>query len=134
MTKHRVTPDVPSQYTIPPNHLKGLIMKYSIIFVALVAVFGLSACEKPTVVNVPAAPSTVPGPAGPQGATGNQGATGTQGDTGSQGATGTQGDTGSQGATGYQGDTGRTGATGTQGDTGKTGDTIVVVPAPAEQK
>ena len=100
-------------------------MKYSIIFVALVAVFGLSACEKPTVVNVP--PSTVPGPAGPQGAAV------TQGNTGTQGTTGTQGDTGAQGATGFQGDTGKTGATGTQGDTGKTGgDTIVIVPAPAQ--
>lgn len=94
-------------------------MKYSILFVALVAVFGLSACEKPTVVNVP--PSTVPGPAGPQGTTGTQG------------TTGSQGETGTQGATGFQGDTGKTGATGTQGDTGKPGgDTIVIVPAPAK--
>ncbi|MBT9613583.1 MAG: collagen-like protein [Burkholderiales bacterium] len=92
-------------------------MKYSTLFVALVTVLGLSACDRPTVVNVPATPVAVPGPAGPQG------------------ATGTQGDTGTQGATGYQGDTGKTGATGTQGDTGKTGgDTIVIVPVPAEQK
>ncbi len=103
--------------------MKGLIMNYSILFVALVAVFGLSACEKPTVVNVPATPAAVPGPAGPQGATG------TQGDTGTQGATGTQGETGTQGATGS------TGFEGAKGDTGKTGgDTIVIVPAPTEQR
>jgi len=100
-------------------------MKYSTLFVALVTVLGLSACDKPTVVNVPATPVAVPGPAGPQGATGSQGATGTPGDTGTQGATGTQGDTGSPGYDGAKGDTGKTG-----------GSTIVVVPppAPAEQK
>jgi len=98
--------------------MKGLSMKYSTLFVALVTVLGLSACEKPTVVNVPATPVAVPGPAGPQGATG------TPGDTGTQGATGTQGDTGSPGYDGAKGDTGKTG-----------GGTIVVVPpAPAEQK
>lgn len=98
-------------------------MKYSTILVAFVTVFGLSACDKPTVVNVPATPVAVPGPTGPQGATG------TQGDTGTQGATGYQGDTGKTGATGTQGDTG------TQGATGKTGgDTIVVVPVPAERR
>ena len=97
-------------------------MKYSTLFVALVTVFGLSACEKPTVINVPATPIAVPGPAGPQGATG------TQGETGTQGATGYQGDTGKTGATGTQGDTGMQGATGKTG-----GDTIVIIP-PAEQK
>jgi len=43
------------------------------------AALGLAACEKPTVVNVPAAPSTVPGPAGPTGATGSQGEAGKTG-------------------------------------------------------
>ncbi len=100
-------------------------MKYSTLFVALVAVLGLSACDKPTVVNVPATPVAVPGPAGPQGDTGAQGATGTPGDTGTQGATGTQGDTGSPGYDGAKGDTGKT-----------VGGTILVVPppAPAQQK
>lgn len=95
-------------------------MKYSILFASLITVFGLSACDKPTVVNVPATPASVPGPAGPQGATG------TQGETGTKGATGTQG---------YEGAQGDTGKTGTQGETGKTGgDTVIVVPVPSEQK
>jgi hypothetical protein len=99
--------------------MKGTIMKYSTLLVALVTVLGLSACDKPTVVNVPAATVAVPGPAGPQGDTGTQGATGIQGDTGSTG------NTGNTGATGYDG---------AKGDTGKTGgDTIVIVPAPADQ-
>ncbi|MDP1646237.1 MAG: hypothetical protein Q8K35_08140 [Thiobacillus sp.] len=94
--------------------MKDITMKYSTVFVALVTVLGLSACDRPTVVNVPAAPVAVPGPAGPQGAAG------------AQGATGIQGDTGNTGATGYDG---------IKGDTGKTGgDTIVIVPAPAEQQ
>ena len=94
-------------------------MKYSTLLVALVTVLGLSACDKPTVVNVPAATVAVPGPAGPQGDTGTQCATGIQGDTGSTG------NTGNTGATGYDG---------AKGDTGKTGgDTIVIVPAPADQ-
>ena len=54
--KHRVRPDDPSQYPVPSIHMKGIIMKYSTLLVALVTVFGLSACDKPTVVNVPAAP------------------------------------------------------------------------------
>jgi hypothetical protein len=92
-------------------------MNRTILIPALLATLTLVACDKPTVVNVPApaAPVAVPGPAGPQGATGSQGE---------------QGETGSQGATGYQGNEG------IQGDTGKTGDSttvIVVPPAPAEQ-
>lgn len=94
-------------------------MKNSTLFVALATVLGLSACDQPTVVNVPAEKVSVPGPAGPQGETGSQGATGTQGDTGSTGYTGAKGDTGNTG------DTGETGKTG--------GDTIVVVPPPAGQ-
>ena len=46
----------------------------------------LVACDRPTVVNVPATPVAVPGPAGPTGATGATGATGTQGPTGETGA------------------------------------------------
>jgi len=49
---------------------------------------GLVACEKPTVVNVPAA---APGPAGPQGAPGDQGATGSTGNQGRTGETGKPG-------------------------------------------
>ncbi|HEY9199793.1 MAG TPA: hypothetical protein VIR60_10535 [Gammaproteobacteria bacterium] len=52
-------------------------MKHSILFVALAATLGLSACDNPT-----------PGPAGPQGSTGEQGDTGTKGATGAQGETG----------------------------------------------
>ena len=90
-------------------------MKYSTLFIALAAVLSLSACDKPTVVTVPAATIAVPGPAGPQGEAGSPGATGMQGDTGNTGYTG---------ATGYDG---------AKGDTGKTGgDTIIIVPA--EQK
>ncbi len=102
-------------------------MKYSMLLVALITAFGLSACDKqPTVVNVPVTAVPVPGPAGPQGATGD---TGTQGRTGAQGYEGAQGDTGKTGSQGYQGNQGET------GDTGKTGaGTVVIVPVPAEQK
>lgn len=62
-------------------------MKYSTLLIALLAVVGLSACEKATTVNVPPAESTttvvpgpavtvpvpVPGPAGPPGAEGPKG-------------------------------------------------------------
>jgi len=90
-------------------------MNHTLLISALLATLSLAACDKPTVVNVPAAPVAVPGPAGPQG------------ETGSQGATGSQGEAGSQGATGYQG------SEGVQGETGKTGDgtTVIVVPAEA---
>lgn len=92
-------------------------MNRSLLISALLATLSLAACDKPTVVNVPApapaAPAeSVPGPAGPQGATG------TQGETGSQGATGSQGDTGYQGAEGAQGETGKTGS----------GTTVIVAP------
>lgn len=101
-------------------------MKYSLLATALVAVFALSACEKqPVVVNTPPAQTpgptvVVPGPAGPQGATGDSGATGSQGTTGDSGATGSQGATGDSGAKGATGDTGATG-----------GNTTVIVPPPA---
>jgi len=78
-------------------------MNHTLLISALLATLSLAACDKPTVVNVPATPVAVPGPAGPQG------------------------ETGSQGATGYQGNEG------IQGETGKTGDgtTVIVVPAEA---
>ena len=83
-------------------------MKISLIALPLVAILGLAACEKPTVVNVPADTVVVPaqpGPAGPAGPSGSAGATG---------------------------DTGRTGSTGATGATGSTGDTTIIIPAPAE--
>lgn len=103
--------------------------KYSFIL-ALIAAFGLSACEK--TVNNPApvvktpdtviVPVPVPGPAGKAGA---DGATGATGNSGASGMTGATGDTG---ATGNTGNTGTDGAKGDTGKTGKTGDTIIVVP------
>ena len=84
-------------------------MNRSILIPALLVTLSLAACDKPTVVNVPATPVAVPGPAGPQGATGSQG------------------ETGSQGATGYQGNDGGQGATGKPGDA----TVIVVPPAPS---
>jgi hypothetical protein len=103
---------------------KGFFMNRSIFVPALLVALSLAACDKPTVVNVPATPVAVPGPAGPAGDPGVQGNTGNQGDAGVKG---------NQGDTGVQGDTGSQGDTGDQGDTGKTGDgtTVIVVP-PAE--
>ena len=60
-------------------------MSRSILILAAVAALSLAACDKPTVVNVPATPVAVPGPAGPQGATGSTGDTGSKGDTGKTG-------------------------------------------------
>jgi hypothetical protein len=57
-------------------------MNHSILLSALLATLSLTACDKPTVVNVPATPVAVPGPAGPQGEAGSQGATGSQGEAG----------------------------------------------------
>jgi hypothetical protein len=112
-----------------PIYLRGNIMKYSILFASLITVFGLSACDKPTVVNVPATQVAVPGPAGPQGKTGTPGTAGSQGETGTQGAPGSKGYEGTKGDPGTQGDEGA------QGETGKTGgNTVIVVPVPAEQK
>ncbi|HEY9099339.1 MAG TPA: hypothetical protein VIN38_10750 [Thiobacillus sp.] len=81
-------------------------MNRSILISAMLATLTLAACDKPTIVTVPATPVAVPGPAGPQG------------ETGSQGSTGYQGATGEQGATGYQGETGETGES----------KTVIVVP------
>jgi hypothetical protein len=69
-------------------------MNRPIALMTLLAVFGLAACNPPTVVSVPVA---VPGPAGATGATG---ATGAAGNTGSTGATGNTGDTGTAGKAG----------------------------------
>ncbi|OIQ86769.1 collagen triple helix repeat [mine drainage metagenome] len=69
-------------------------MNRTLLISALFAALSLSACDKPTVVNVPPSPAAVPGPAGPTGATGN---TGAQGDTGLQGNEGTKGETGKSG-------------------------------------
>ena len=63
-------------------------MNHSILISALLSTLSLVACDRPTVVTVPATPVAVPvpvpvavpGPAGPQGATGNTGATGKSGD------------------------------------------------------
>ena len=61
-------------------------MKSLILISAVLATLSLAACDKPTVVNVPAVPVAVPvaipGPAGPQGATGNTGSDGMKGDAG----------------------------------------------------
>lgn len=85
-------------------------MKYTLPLFALLAGLSLAACDRqPTVVNVPATPVAVPGPAGPTGATGATGATGNTGATGDQG---------------YQGNDGSKGATGKSGD----GTTIIVMP------
>ena len=87
-------------------------MKTVLLIPAVLAALTLAACDKPTVVNVPATTVAVPGPAGPTGATGNTGATGS---------------TGSTGATGYDGAKGSTGATGATGE----GNTTVIVVPPA---
>lgn len=97
-------------------------MKNSMVLSAVLVALTLSACEKQPTVVVPAV-VTVPGPAGPTGATGSSGQTGS---TGSAGATG---DTGAVGNTGDTGATGSAGGTGAKGEPGKTGgDTIVVIP------
>lgn len=66
-------------------------MNRLILISAMLATLSLAACDKPTVVNVPAAPAAVPGPAGPPGAIGNQGKPGAIGNQGRQGETGKSG-------------------------------------------
>lgn len=80
----------------------------TLIYVAVVAL-GLSACDKPTVVSVPADTVVVPVP-GPAGETG---AAGKSGDEGIQGEPGMTGDEGIQGEPGQPG-----------------GDTTIIVPPP----
>lgn len=60
-------------------------MNRMILISALLATLGLAACDKPTVVNVPATPVATPGPAGPQGDAGVQGGDGAKGETGKAG-------------------------------------------------
>ncbi|MCC8999805.1 MAG: hypothetical protein LM522_09955 [Candidatus Contendobacter sp.] len=67
-------------------------MNRSMLMLALLAALSLAACDRPTVVNVPATPVAVPGPAGPPGATGEQGSKGATGNQGSKGETGKSGD------------------------------------------
>ncbi len=55
-------------------------MNRLLLTAAVLAVASLSACEKATVVAVPAPTVAVPGPAGPPGATGETGAPGKTGD------------------------------------------------------
>ncbi|WP_166896085.1 collagen-like protein [Massilia sp. CCM 8734] len=94
------------------------------ILAALLAIAGLTACEK-TTVNPPATvvtptvevPVAVPGPAGAAGATGATGAAGTDGNSGATGTPGAAGAAGTPGADGAKGDQGKTG-----------GDTVIVVP------
>ena len=75
------------------SNLKGYNMNKYLLVSTMLAVLGLTACDRPTVV-VPStpvvvpSPVAVPGPAGPQGATGSQGAEGAKGDTGKTGAGG----------------------------------------------
>ena len=93
-------------------------MNRSTVLFTLIGVAALSACDRPTVVNVPPPPTVVmPGPPGAPGATGS---------TGSQGTQGTQGTQGNQGVEGVQGNTGNTGNTGRTG-----GNTTVIVVPPA---
>ena len=78
-------------------------MKHLTLTFAAIAVLGLSACDKPTVVNVPAEPDEktvvvpvpvpVPGPAGEKGEPGKPGDEGAQGEAGKQGEPGESGDT-----------------------------------------
>lgn len=67
-------------------------MNKSLLILALLGALGLSACDRPNQVNVPAAPVVTPGPAGPPGATGSTGAMGSPGATGSMGETGKPGE------------------------------------------
>ena len=86
-------------------------MNNFILTASIIGLLSLTACDKPTVVNVPGETVVVPGPAGPAGATGNTGNTGNTGETG---------------------DTGRTGNTGSTGATGETGGDTTIIVAPAE--
>jgi len=67
-------------------------MNRSILISALFAALSLTACDKPTVVNVPADKVAVPGPTGATGETGKTGDMGTQGNEGAKGETGKTGD------------------------------------------
>ncbi|MBC7787974.1 MAG: collagen-like protein [Methylophilaceae bacterium] len=89
-------------------------MNRSILFSAFISAVMLTACDKPTVVNVPADTVVVPGPAGAPGKNGEQG---------------TQGDSGIKGDTGNAGIPGDVGTPGVKGDAGSTNTIIVTPPA-----
>lgn len=82
-------------------------MNQKILIFTLLAALTLTACDKPTIVNVPAETVVVPGPAGPPGDPGVQGDPGIQGN---------------QGEEGYKGDTGDAGVD------GEAGSTVIVIP------
>ncbi|MGK2941246.1 MAG: hypothetical protein ACSLFJ_06150 [Immundisolibacter sp.] len=63
-------------------------MNRPMLILTLFATLGLGACDRPNVVNVPAAAPGAPGPAGPQGETGYQGSKGDSGETGDAGKSG----------------------------------------------
>jgi hypothetical protein len=63
-------------------------MKYLLLISALLTTLSLGACDRPTVVTVPASPVAVPVP-GPAGATGTNGSQGTESNTGATGKSGT---------------------------------------------
>jgi hypothetical protein len=71
-------------------------MNYSLIVLAALSLIGLSACEKPTIVNAPADTIVVPVP----GPTGEKGPPGASGDDGIQRVPGKGGDAGIQGEQG----------------------------------
>ena len=60
-------------------------MNPSTLFAALLFSASLTACDKPTTVNVPPPTVGAPGPAGPQGNTGSEGMKGDTGKTGDAG-------------------------------------------------
>ena len=68
-------------------------MKTTLLLASLLLSLGLTACDKPTVVNVPPPAQPMDGPAGPAGPAGPSGPTGMSGMSGPQGASGAQGDT-----------------------------------------
>lgn len=84
-------------------------MNNLILSATILALLSLTACDKPTVVNVPAETIVVPVP-GPAGATGEKG---NSGDEGIQGKPGVTGDEGIQGEPGKSG-----------------GDTTIIIPPP----
>ena len=98
----------------PITIYKDFFVNNFILTASIIGLLSLTACDKPTVVNVPGETVVVPGPAGPAGATGNTG------------------NTGNTGSTGDTGDTGRTGNTGSTGATGETGGDTTIIVAPAE--
>jgi hypothetical protein len=78
---------VAGAHSFAPRFLtsKDTTMNYPSLIATLVATLCLAACDRPTIVTVPAAPVALPGPPGPQGATGATGSEGSQGATGKPG-------------------------------------------------